>query len=50
MVEAYLHGLLMSEIYAIPNFVKIAREVLEIYESDVHRQNDTDRQSDFLQV
>ena len=30
----------MLEIYVMPNFVKIVRAVLEIYESSVHRQTD----------
>ena len=30
----------MPEIYVIPNFVKIIRAVLEIYERCVHGQND----------
>ena len=46
-VETYLESLLLHEIYIIPNFVKIVRAVLEIYESCVHGQ--TDRKHDFIQ-
>ena len=46
-VETYLDRLLLPDMYIIPNFVKIVRTVLEIYESCVHGQ--TDRQPDFLQ-
>ena len=45
-VGTYL-GLLVPEIYAITNSVKIVREILEIYSSCVHGH--TDRQPDFLQ-
>ena len=50
-VESYLDRLLVPEIYIIPNFAKIVRAVLEIYENCAHGQNDrqTDRQPDFLQ-
>ena len=37
----------MPEMHVIPNFVKIVRAVLEIYESCVHGQ--IDRQPNFLQ-
>ena len=37
-VETYLDRLFVLEIYIIPNFVKIVRAVLEIYESCVHGQ------------
>ena len=37
-VETYLNRLLVPEMYVIPNFVKIVRVVLEIYESCVHGQ------------
>ena len=32
-VDIFLDGLLVSEIYVIPNFMKIVRTVLEIYDS-----------------
>ena len=40
-IETYLDRLLVPEIYILPNFVKIVRAVLEIYESCVHGQADT---------
>ena len=39
-VETYLDRLLVLEIHIIPNFVKIVRAVLEIYENCVHGQAD----------
>ena len=41
-VETYLDHLLVPEIYVIPNFAKIVRKFLEIYESCVHGQTDKD--------
>ena len=40
-IETYLDRLLMPEMYAIPNFVKIVRAVLENYEICVHGQADS---------
>ena len=42
-VETYLDHFLVPEIYVTPNFVKVFRAVLEIYESCVYRR--TDRQT-----
>ena len=39
-VETYIDRLLVLEIYVIPNFVKIVRTVLEIYEICVYGQTD----------
>ena len=39
-IETYLDRFLVPKIYVIPNFVKIVRVVLEIYESYVHGQID----------
>ena len=41
MVETYLDCFLAPEIYIIPNFMKIVRVVLEIYESCVHGQRES---------
>ena len=37
-VETYLDHLLWFKIYVIPNFLKVVRAVLDIYESCVHGQ------------
>ena len=39
-VEVYLDRLIVPELLKIPNSVKIVIAVLEIYESNVHRQTD----------
>ena len=45
--ETYLDGLLVPEIYILPNFMKIVRAILKIYDICFHGQ--TDSQPDLLQ-